>query len=836
MADKPDDNTTGLPPTGPPQTPESSSSRNQTGLPPTGPSPAAGSSSWRNQTGRPPTAPSPPTGPSNWRDQTGRPPTGPSPAAGSSNWRNQSGPPPPGPPRTGPPRTGTPPAPGPSRSRDQTDGIEAPLSQPPYEMTLNKYWPNINSYHGPWLHIPIEELEVLAKSNWALPRPRIIDPAVFFDLLKIRQLTDEACDLAVRATAGIATSALSKPFTIARSMRGSRVEALGLGSFGPGVEAQLSPERKFRMREKATQKLSEAYRLDDTASCIVTMRGPSVLGMVAKQVVETPREDLDCLDGKYVHYFHEKTDDKAMMKPEAFSLLDEVINERHLPAEPLRTRAVAKMLQENNLEAVEDLTKALQFCRSQKSLHKPKLPKSQNNSSSAADTSGSSKCKEKKLDENDYPSSLEAQVLFRRASAYLDLASQTVEKALPSTDQSQRSSMGASNESNTGGPSVGAEPEAMEREKQGKLVKEYAKRALRDYTSYLSLLDYTPDLDPKHMDAFDRRVFQTAVGFKLPKGNTGSSSNPLSGIPSPVAYQMSTLFSATPPSLQPNPQTDILVDHDSAPKNASDTSALHAAAQQLLDSANKNESLTYHPLLVDVLHSLLLCHVLVQTSDREIHRHAHMAARLIRSCDGYPIFEPPLEVQSRKDWLEVLSRVGERFDLGESWDFLCRPRLYRRGGVPPVYREEGGGMKETRDEKRERLHRKAVLETVTDKSITDDETFKKELAAKKTRQVEEERKSTGKSDEDKAGPSKGKAKDEDHNVGSNRARSIVRWVLEAPQITNPESRKKKKRKTKGRGSTRGRGYSTGRGSLNSSMGNMSITDDQTVETPNEGAD
>lgn len=181
------------------------------------------------------------------------------------------------------------------------------------------------------------------------------------------------------------------------------------------------------MREKATQKLSEAYHLDDTASCVVTMRGASVLERVAKQVIETPRENLDRLDGKYVHYFHEKTDNKAMMKPEALSLLDEVIGERHMSAGPLRTRAVAKMLQEKNLEAIEDLTRALQICRSQKSLHKPGPQKSQDTLSSTATTSDSSKCK-KNLDENDYPSSIEAQILFHRAGAYLDLACQTVEK------------------------------------------------------------------------------------------------------------------------------------------------------------------------------------------------------------------------------------------------------------------------------------------------------------------------------------------------------------------------------------------------------------------------
>ncbi|KAL5352464.1 hypothetical protein ACLOAV_002412 [Pseudogymnoascus australis] len=184
--------------------------------------------------------------------------------------------------------------------------------------------------------MPCGQLEVLAKSNWALPRPRAVAPAVFFDLMKIRKLAEEACDLSVRATAGIATSALANPFTVAKSMKGSGVEALGLGSFGPGTVAQLSPERKFRMRDQATQKLSKAYHLDEIASSVVTMQGASVLERVAEQVIGTPRENLDRLDGKYVHYFHQRTDDEAMKMPEAFALLDEVISGRNMSAEPLR--------------------------------------------------------------------------------------------------------------------------------------------------------------------------------------------------------------------------------------------------------------------------------------------------------------------------------------------------------------------------------------------------------------------------------------------------------------------------------------------------------------------
>ncbi|OBT69459.1 hypothetical protein VE03_01113 [Pseudogymnoascus sp. 23342-1-I1] len=677
--------------------------------------------------------------------------------------------------------------------------------------------------------MPCEELEVLAKSNWALPRPRAVDPAVFFDLLKIRKLAEEACDLSVRATAGIATSALANPFTVARSIQGSGVQTLGLGSFGPGTSGQLSPERKFRMRDQATRKLSRAYHIDEIASSVVTMQGASVLERVAELVINTPRENLDRLDGKYVHYFHERTDAESIDGPEAFALLDEVISGRQMSAEPLRSRAVAKMHQERYAEAVTDLTRALQICRCQQSVHNREPPESLDTSAS-----DSSKCEKKKLDENEYPSSLEAQLLFHRAGAFLGIACQAVEKALPPKGQNQSSSMGAGNESDLGGPSVGADPEALEREKEGRLVKENAKRALRDYVAFLSHLDYTPELDAKHMEAFERRAHQAAVGFKLPRGKTGSGSNPSWAIPPPVTHTISSLFSATPPTgLPSDPQTDVLVDHSSAPENTSDTSALHRAAQQLLDSTNKYESLTYHPLLIESLHCLLLCHVLMQTSVPELQRHAHMAARLIRSCDGYPIFERPRQVPSREDWLEVLSRVGEKFALGATWDVLCRPRLYRRGGVPPIFNEQGGGMKETEDEKRERLHKKAVLETLGDTGITDDETFKKALAARQKRQEEEERRSTGKSEDQKDGASKNKAQDDDHGVSSVRARNIVRWVREAPFITNVGAKKRRNR-ARGRGGARGRGSARGYSGMSSSMWDMSISD-RSVGTPSEEA-
>ncbi|KAJ4982811.1 histidine kinase group protein, partial [Stagonosporopsis vannaccii] len=73
----------------------------------------------------------------------------------------------------------------------------------------NKHWRYISSFHGPWLQLPPEVLESLAHANYLAPRPRPIDAAVFFDLLKIRRHVDDATNLAVRATSGLTSAALS---------------------------------------------------------------------------------------------------------------------------------------------------------------------------------------------------------------------------------------------------------------------------------------------------------------------------------------------------------------------------------------------------------------------------------------------------------------------------------------------------------------------------------------------------------------------------------------------------------------------------------------------------
>src|SRR5439155_8791522 len=133
---------------------------------------------------------------------------------------------------------------------------------------------------------------------------------------------------------------------------------LGLG--GGGQPTKLSKERKHRMRELATQKLSKAYHLDEIASSVATMQSASALEDVASLVLQRNPNDSDA---KYVHFFHEKIPSRMLAQCTNLEPLNEVIMYNLGSGEPLRTRAITKIFKEDYMGAAKDLTEALAVCR-----------------------------------------------------------------------------------------------------------------------------------------------------------------------------------------------------------------------------------------------------------------------------------------------------------------------------------------------------------------------------------------------------------------------------------------------------------------------------------------
>lgn len=105
-----------------------------------------------------------------------------------------------------------------------------------------------------------------------MPAPRLVDPAVFYDVVKIRKAVDEAAQDSVRASTGISNTAMN-----------GRMDYFGAGG-GPG--SQLSKERIFKIRQKAVKLLSKAFTLDEVAASVATMQATSTVEDVALHVLK----------------------------------------------------------------------------------------------------------------------------------------------------------------------------------------------------------------------------------------------------------------------------------------------------------------------------------------------------------------------------------------------------------------------------------------------------------------------------------------------------------------------------------------------------------------------
>lgn len=668
-------------------------------------------------------------------------------------------------------------------------------------------------------------LESLAFSNYASPHPRPIDPAVFFDLVKIRRLVEDATDLAVRAANGTTSSTLSHSLNAGNGIYGGGgAAALGLGISGGGANAKLSRERKHRMRELATQKLSRAYHSDEIAASVATMQAASSLEEVAKLVLQRNTQDSDA---KYVHFFHEKIPSRMLAQCTNLNTLDEIIQDRPTEAGPLRTRAVTKLFKGDFLGAARDLTDGLAICRYMTAQHKLGIGELE-----LIDVVGGLERKsgvgrdfsyESKFGEEDQPNSLEPQLLFHRAGVYLTLACQNVNASLdrptPSPDILQNPATSPA-ESETPRNSIA---EVHDRPLEArKMVKTNAKRALRDYISFLSHFKYTPGLSAEAAAGIFRKVDGPANENSTPRGMNrllempGKSSLDCnladalvphkydnrhqqdgrtirdglsySAISAPVVYLVSTLFSSSPPpDLPPFPGSLAIFPRQMSPQYQSPDEVVN----QLWAQKEPHEVVTYHPLLTDALHSLLLCHALIQTSSKELLRHAHMAARLARICDGYPIFLAARS-PSRADWIEVLRLANNWIGLQQSWETLCAPA--------PLSEHAGVVKKETEEEVKESLRQEAIMEALADERVYDEASFQAAVAARERRAEEQTRDDLNRG---RSSPRRWAQEDEKEcPVSTERAEAVARWVREAPRAVDGSGKAKKgAKKGKGRKET-----------------------------------
>ncbi|KAM0343866.1 hypothetical protein ACHAPU_008135 [Fusarium lateritium] len=674
-------------------------------------------------------------------------------------------------------------------------------------MTLTpdpRHWRYISAFHGSWLQMPIEILETIVNANWNTPRPRPIDPAVLFDLLKIRRLVEEATNLTVRAASDIASPLLTN---VHGGLPGNdHMYSLGMTGSGHGV--RLTSERRFRMREHASQKLARAYRLDEIACSVAIMQGASPIEEIGALVLQRKPQDSDA---KYVHFFHEKIPSRQLVESTSLQPLTDIISENPQQSEALRTRATVKTFREDYRGAAADLTLALNALTVSR-IHQPNQPQEETQS-----LQGKRRRPEAIPTEEDQPCGLDSQLLFLRGTSYLSLACQYIESSIPSVAaQEQNDHIGADNlNGNIDTELDGVDPDPddkslLEQVEAQKLVKKYAKYALRDLLAFMSHLEYAPNLPVSVAKAFNDRVNLSTQGVRNPRPSEATNF-----LEPHTTYPISQLFAAVPPSdLPPYPSQELTNVNDAQPPEIPKTC----------------EWLTYHPFLNDALHSLLLCHCLAQTSAKELQRHTYMAARLARIADGHPIFQSSRS-PARSDWVEVLRRADDSWlQLNASWETLCKPAplpFYYGSFLPMlpehaknhigVSREEAAAAAATLIEgsaragpspdelhrQQLREHSQRVSDALNDERVCDEDTFRAAIQAREKRAEKDRAAATavngtslGSTSVTNSSTTKRSTADDsdDFPVCTARANFIARWVREAPIVKGTTRRKKRTRK------------------------------------------
>lgn len=511
-----------------------------------------------------------------------------------------------------------------------------------------------------------EYMEKLAHINYNAARPLPVHAGSFFDLYKIRRLVGEAKDLVVKA----------------------------------GHEENR--KRRFQRRKMACLRLAEAYRVDDVATSVAVMQETSSMEEVATQVLaETALvEKLELreqFDVHYVHFFEEKIPSRQVRENTNLAHLNDIIRTKMLEnrhgelAAIYRTRAIVCALMGNDTNAVADLHSALHSLRrtpQPPQIHIERPPSSSSAVSSAASppaqaaataaaasrlqspppdrsptvAKGAERQRREdiELGPDDQPTGLELQLLFRRAGSNLNIAYVWLERALPPLPGSgvllleEKDLPDATRDADVV-PAV--TPDDLAHAQQ--LVKKFAKLARADYMTFLGQLEYSPDVPaPAYRD-------YTARSHDAETKSLRATRTPNSGVQWPNRiYRVSDLFKEVPvPDLPSWPPVDA----------GPETGAGAAGAEHRSSPKARKlwEAITFHPLISEVLHSLLLCHCLMQTSRAELVRHAYMASRIINLANPWPLFQAGRNGgDARLDWVDTLRRAdGVR--LSCPWEVLA---------------------------------------------------------------------------------------------------------------------------------------------------------------------
>ena len=290
----------------------------------------------------------------------------------------------------------------------------------------NKHFPNISTYHGYWLCVPIDLFESLFHANQLPPvhRRPPVDMEIVRNLITIRKLFDEAIDLTMKAS---------------RSMTATSPKRIQYQDAGNG---KVAAARQQRLHEMAVAKLAQCYRIDEIAASVNFMQNGSSVEDLHTKVLKRSPNNLDAL---YVAYFHDKIPSRELAANTPIDTLDMLIDLHPNTAEYYRTRALAYSFREDFTASLKDFKNAIYLTKTQKKKDGSCLNSSLESTSNSIESnqkksSGLFKnhpaydmMLRKRQSTNPVPDSIhgsEAMLYFLRASVYHLYAMDLIEKAI----------------------------------------------------------------------------------------------------------------------------------------------------------------------------------------------------------------------------------------------------------------------------------------------------------------------------------------------------------------------------------------------------------------------
>ena len=557
------------------------------------------------------------------------------------------------------------------------------------------------------------------KPGEAAPPP--IDPGVFRSVTTIRELIDEAAELAVRASCGLSSAALGMKNNGLSSLSGSTwaaAQSLGinpLGDFGGrnGRNVTMSATRVHKLRVLAVEKLAAAYKTDEIASSVMVMQGGSVFDDIAERVLKIGELSsisiapllLTLLKIRLtrMHVMYTSSMKKypqgiiisalvivtlsivntsahrQLAESTTTTVLDSLIAAYPQRLEYYRTRGIVHCFRDEYSQAVKDFTHALKESRAlrkARSVHssfrapvetRPKGKKKKAKVNGQAPPSGTSAVVEKSVSDQlvlhpstlpDAPDPIEPQLLFHRGAAYLAHAIHVIEEAIYTLEGVRKGPQNDITETRLCYIENGKYGGTEINNPDGPLGRSDGAKA----KAYKELL-----ADPKFKEMVDNLLKKSKRDHErflahfdtLGGPETESFDFAYSSVEDCVE-KMKNAF-----SMLGMLRTQSRPHNDNASVNGNNPSKWTSSSSPT-SSQSYNEPLpltTYHPLLVESYFSILIAQLLLGEFTSLLPTFAR-TAHLVVGLEGYPVFLPPRSM-AQAEWIETLERLAGGWNLGK---------------------------------------------------------------------------------------------------------------------------------------------------------------------------